>query len=161
MTPEFIIIVNIDLHHQYGISVTESQTFLLAMSEEKCLPFTGYSQGSHSGVKDFTSVTAAKTSLINWIRLHSHFISITATRLMCQLQVYTPDDEFAKTLSKLRKRKKKMLLSVHILHNVSNQEISRCSHAVTANKCTKKRDSQAELLFCFFNVPVAVAVVTS
>ena len=40
--------VNIDLRHQYGISVTESQMFLLAkrpsaaMSEEKHLPFAGY-----------------------------------------------------------------------------------------------------------------------
>ena len=40
--------VNIDLRHQYGISVAESQTFLLAkrpsaaMSEEKRLSFAGY-----------------------------------------------------------------------------------------------------------------------
>ena len=39
--------VNIDLHHQYGISVAELQTFLLAkrpsaaMSEKKRLPFAG------------------------------------------------------------------------------------------------------------------------
>ena len=30
------------LRHQYGISVAESQTFLLVMSEEKRLPFAGY-----------------------------------------------------------------------------------------------------------------------
>ena len=42
-----IYYVNIDLRHQYGISVAESQTFFLtkhpstAMSEEKRLPFTG------------------------------------------------------------------------------------------------------------------------
>ena len=45
MTTEFTY-VNIDLHHQYGISVTESQTFLLSnrpsVSEEKRLPFAGY-----------------------------------------------------------------------------------------------------------------------
>ena len=46
MTTEFIY-VNIDLRHQYGISATESQTFLLtkrpsaAMSEEKRLSFAG------------------------------------------------------------------------------------------------------------------------
>ena len=38
--------VNIDLRHQYGISVSESQTFakrpLAVMSEEKRLPFAGY-----------------------------------------------------------------------------------------------------------------------
>ena len=43
-----IYYVNIDLRHQYGISVVESQTFLLAkrpsasMSEKKRLPFAGY-----------------------------------------------------------------------------------------------------------------------
>ena len=43
-----IYYVNIDLRHQYGISVAESQTYLLAkrpsaaMSEEKRLPFAGY-----------------------------------------------------------------------------------------------------------------------
>ena len=47
MTSRFIY-VNIDLRHQCGISVAESQTFLLAkrpsaaMSEEKRLPFAGY-----------------------------------------------------------------------------------------------------------------------
>ena len=45
------------------------------------------------------------------------------------------------------------------------REISR---ALTAKKCTKKRDARAELLFCqttetycFLDVLVAVAVVTS
>ena len=43
-----IYYVNIDLRHQYGISVAESQMFLLtkrptaAMSKEKHLPFAGY-----------------------------------------------------------------------------------------------------------------------
>ena len=43
-----IYYVNIELHHQYGISVAESQMFLLtkcptaAMSKEKHLPFAGY-----------------------------------------------------------------------------------------------------------------------
>ena len=47
MTTGFIY-VNIDLRHQYGISVAESQTYLLAkrpsaaMSEEKRLWFAGY-----------------------------------------------------------------------------------------------------------------------
>ena len=42
------IVENIDLRHQYGISVSESQMFLLAKrpsaakSEEKRLPFAGY-----------------------------------------------------------------------------------------------------------------------
>ena len=47
MTTGFIY-VNIDLHHQYGISVAELQIFLLAkrspvaMSKEKRLSFAGY-----------------------------------------------------------------------------------------------------------------------
>ena len=42
--------VNIDLRHQYGVSVAESQTFLLAkrpsaaISEKKRLPFAGYTE---------------------------------------------------------------------------------------------------------------------
>ena len=47
-----------------------------------------------------------------------------------------------------------------------NSESSRRSRAVTAKKCTKKRDARAELLFCqsilnllFFAVLVDVAVV--
>ena len=53
MTSRFIY-VNIDLRHQCGISVAESQTFLLAkrpsaaMSEEKQLSFAGYSSSSSS-----------------------------------------------------------------------------------------------------------------
>ena len=35
---------------------------------------------------------------------------------------------------------------------------SRRSRAVTAKKCTKKRDSRAKLLFCFFAVLLTVAV---
>ena len=44
----WIYYVNIDLGHQFGIFVTELQTFLLVkrpsavMSKEECLPFAGY-----------------------------------------------------------------------------------------------------------------------
>ena len=32
------------------------------------------------------------------------------------------------------------------------KEFSRRSRAVTANKCTKKRDARTKLLFCFINL---------
>ena len=59
-----------------------------------------------------------------------------------------------------------MLSCVHVLHKTWNKLSSRRSRAVTAKKCTKKRDARAELLFCqsilnllFFAVLVDVAVV--
>ena len=45
--------------------------------------------------------------------------------------------------------------------------LSRCSRAMTAKKCTKKRDARAKLLFCYHTpiafsaVLVAVAVVVA
>ena len=56
-----IYYVNIDLRRQYGISVAESQTFLLAkrpptaMSEEKRLPFARYDK--HSVPNSFSADT--------------------------------------------------------------------------------------------------------
>ena len=59
-----------------------------------------------------------------------------------------------------------MLSCVHVLHKTWNKLSSRRSRAVTAKKCTKKRDGHAELLFCqsilnllFFAVLDDVAVV--
>ena len=64
MTTGFIY-VNIDLRHQYGISVAESQTFLLAklpsaaISEEKRQPFAGYMYISR--YQEFLSIQSAQT----------------------------------------------------------------------------------------------------
>ena len=55
------------------------------------------------------------------------------------------------------KKKKVVVFCSRPRENVS------CSHAATAEKCTKKRDPRAKLLFCltycFFAVLFAVAVV--
>ena len=48
-------------------------------------------------------------------------------------------------VSKFRKRKWKSSSCVHVLHDTWNLAFSRGTRAVTAKKCTKKRD--AELLF--------------
>ena len=48
-----------------------------------------------------------------------------------------------KTVSKFRKRKRKSLYRVFALHN---RALSCRSRAVTAKKCTKKRDARAKLL---------------
>ena len=56
---------------------------------------------------------------------------------------------------------------VYVLHKTRNKAFSRRSRAMTAKKCTKKRDAGAMLLFfsystnCFFDVLVVVAVVAS
>ena len=47
-----------------------------------------------------------------------------------------------------RKRKRKSLSWVHVLHKMWNLAFSGRSHAMTAKKCIKKRDACAELLFC-------------
>ena len=55
MTTEFIY-VNIDLRHQYGISVAESQTFLLAKRHSAC---SGDERGETSVVRRLNSKTHA------------------------------------------------------------------------------------------------------
>ena len=51
------------------------------------------------------------------------------------------------TAPKFRKRNKNSSSCVYVLQKTSHQEISRPSRAVTANKCTKKYNARAELLF--------------
>ena len=44
------------------------------------------------------------------------------------------------------------LFSRRLVMSFIKREIRRRSRAVTAKKCTKKRDARAELLFCLFNL---------
>ena len=66
----WIYYVNIGLRHQYGISVAESQTFLLAkrpsaaISEEKRLPFAGYGETSGNVAKCQLFSQAIKNGLL-------------------------------------------------------------------------------------------------
>ena len=76
--------------------------------------------------------------------------------------------EFLKTVSKFRKRKRKSLPCVHVLHKKFNYAFSRRSHTVTTKKCIKKRDTRAKLVFCqskpiaqFYTVLVDVTVVVA
>ena len=48
------------------------------------------------------------------------------------------------TVAKLRKRKRKIFVSVHLLHKAG---AFHASHAMTAGKCTKKRDAHVKLMF--------------
>ena len=41
---------------------------------------------------------------------------------------------------------------VHVLHKIIKHFHVRGSRAVTAKKCTKKRDARAKLLFCQVNL---------
>ena len=69
-----------------------------------------------------------------------------------------PGVEFLEIAPKFMKGEKNYCLCVYyVLYKTSNQEVSRPSRAVTANKCTKKRAARAELLFCFFYVVVVIA----
>ena len=83
-------------------------------------------------------------------------IVIIPVALPVQIQANTSGAEFLSTISKFRKRKKILSLLC----------FSHGSRAVTAKKCTKKRDacvksSQALSRYCFFGILVVVAVVAS
>ena len=52
-----------------------------------------------------------------------------------------------RTASKFRKRKRKLFSFVPVLDKMWNWAVS-CSCATTVEKCTKKRDARAKLLFC-------------
>ena len=62
-------------------------------------------------------------------------------------------------VSKIRKRKRKLLSCVHILYKTWNQTVSRCSCEKTAKKCTKTQSvvhvqgrcfANLNLTYCFF-----------
>ena len=55
------------------------------------------------------------------------------------------------TVSKFRKRKRKLFSCVHVLHKTWIYEVSRCSRVTTTKKCTKKCAARAKLLFCHYN----------
>ena len=62
--------------------------------------------------------------------------------------------EFQRTLSKLMKRKTKLLSCGPVLNKKLNvkEALSCHSRAVTAKKCTKTRDARAKLLFANLNL---------
>ena len=53
-----------------------------------------------------------------------------------------------KSVTKFRKRNRKWLFFVHVLQKTRIPAFSRRSRALTAKKCTEKRDARAKLLFC-------------
>ena len=70
---------------------------------------------------------------------------IIPTHLLCQLWTNPPEVEFQETISKFRKRNNISSLLVCVLHKTRMQ--LRRSSAKTAEKCTKKCDARAKLLF--------------
>ena len=72
-----------------------------------------------------------------------------------------------KYCSKVHEKKKKVVVFVHVLLKTWNWVFSRRSRAVMIEKCFKKRDGRAELLFfhskpiSFFPILVDVAVVVA
>ena len=93
MTTEFI-----DLHHQYGISVVESQMFLLAkgpsaaMSDEKRLPFAGYFYFSCSVFVHFFTKNKGETGLSKMKLMRGYIgfqnIDWTVTEYKLVLQIW-------------------------------------------------------------------------
>ena len=88
------------------------------------------------------------------LKKHSRFSNTVAFILICWkclIQANFPRVDLLGTALKFRKKKKHSSLLVYVLRKAWNQAFSRRSRAVTAKKCTKKRDARAELLFCLTN----------
>ena len=79
-------------------------------------------------------MTAGKTSLKKWNRSFSFsiFIVIILSFLLCWMYTNSPGVEFLRTLSKLKKRKKILLLLVYILYKTWNWVFSCRSHVKLA-----------------------------
>ena len=77
----------------------------------------------------------------------------SSSRLLKSLTLSNPPKvEFLRTISKFRYRGEISSLLVYFLCKTWNQAFSRRSRAVTAKKCTKKRDARAKLLFWLLNL---------
>ena len=111
-----------------------------------------------------TTATAAKTSLLKWIRVFSNFSSFIPVRLKCQRWANFPGVDCLGTAPKFRKRKKNSSSLVYVFHKTWNYAFSRRSRAEKAKKCTKKCDARANVLavcltslLLFWTVLAAVA----
>ena len=91
-------------------------------------------------------------SLTKWICVLSISIAIThLSHLLFSMQANSVWAKFLRAIFKFRKRKK-ILPSLVYVHKTWNYAFARRSRAVTAKKCTKKRDARAEVLFCLFSL---------
>jgi len=64
----------------------------------------------------FRDDNKAKTSLKKWIRTVSNFIDLIQFHLICKILAKLSEVESERTVSELRKRKRKFLCCVHQLH---------------------------------------------
>ena len=97
--------------------------------------------------------TAGKTSLKKWNCGFSFsiFIAIIPSFLLCWMYANSPGVEFLKTLSKLKKRKKILLLLVYVLYKMWNWVFSCRSHVKLARNGQKK-------LWCTCKVVVLLVI---
>ena len=77
------------------------------------------------------TATATKTSLKKWIRAGSNSMAHIPSRLIRQMLPNFSGVEFLRTVSKCRKRKRKLLSCVPVLDKTWNEALSCCSRAVT------------------------------
>ena len=99
-------------------------------------------------VAKFLDDNKPKTSLKKWIRTVLNFIDLTQFQLICQMLATFSRDESERTVSKVRKIKIKFFCCVHPVHKAGARNVSCYRRAMTATKCTKKRDARAKLLPC-------------
>ena len=70
--------------------------------------FAAYDFLSQYGVSESTKATAAKASLLKWIRVSSNFVAFIPVCWKCQMKANLPVVDFLGTALKLRKRKKRL-----------------------------------------------------
>ena len=87
-----------------------------------------------------------KRELAVWLKLHRSYSIPFNVSIVGDISGVESEG----TLPKFRKRKRKFLSRVHLLHKAGtwNEDVSCRSRATTAKKCAKKRDTRANLLFC-------------
>ena len=107
---------------------------------------------TQKGVQATTTATTTKTSLKKWIRAASNFIALIPSRLICHMGANFFGVEFWRTVSKFRKRKRKLLSCVPVLDKTWIRHFHTSSLATTAKKCTKKRDARASYYFANLNL---------
>ena len=88
-----------------------------------------------------------------WICVFSNLIASIWTRSICQMQATFPGVEFLRILFRIKKRKENS--SSYMFTSSTSRQIRRFYVEVvqwTSKKCTKKRDTRAELLLSSLNL---------
>ena len=95
-----------------------------------------------------------KTSVKKWICVLSNLIAWIWTRSICQSQATFPGVKFLRISFRFKKRKENSSSYVHVLQKrkIRRFHVVVVQWTYASKKCTKKRDTRAELLFWSLNL---------